>query len=247
MRLFVMALFTTAVVVAAGQDPSSLPDGEGKAIVTAACTSCHGLDLITPRQASRDEWAGIVERMKSYGTSLDSTQTTTVLDYLAKNFGPKGPTPATPAPAGPTGAADAAGKALVDGMCSSCHAADLITSKKATRTEWSGIIDRMKGYGLTIDEPQTKTLLDYLEKNHGTGQPQAQTAPPATAASADKGKSLVDGYCGSCHGLDLITERTGTQAEWQDVVERMNGRGAGVPEADIPVIVQYLTKTYGRQ
>ena len=124
MRLFLVALFTTAVVVAAGQDPTSLPDGEGKAIVTAACTSCHGLDLITPRQASRDEWSGIVERMKSYGTSLDNAQTTTVLDYLAKNFGPKGPTPATPAPAGPTDAADAAGKALVDGMCSSCHAAD---------------------------------------------------------------------------------------------------------------------------
>jgi mono/diheme cytochrome c family protein len=248
MRLFLMVLFTTAVVVAAGQDPSSLPDGDGKAIITAACTSCHGLDLITPRQASRDEWSGIVERMKSYGTSLDSAQTTTVLEYLAKNFGPKGPTPDTPAPAGPTDAADAAGKAIVDGACSSCHAADLITSKKATRTEWSGIVDRMKGYGLTIDEPQTKTLLDYLEKTYGTGQPQTATAAPgAPAATDDKGKSLVDGYCGSCHGLELITDRTGTQAEWQDVVERMNGRGAGVPETDIPVIVQYLTKTYGRQ
>ena len=48
----------------------------------------------------------------------------------------------------------------------------------------------------------------------------------------------------NCHDLDLVSNRTGTQAEWQEVVERMNGRGAGVADKDIPVLVQYLVKTY---
>lgn len=243
MRWFLVALFTTAVAVAAGQNPPSLPDGEGKAIVSGACTTCHGLDVITPKQVSREEWSGIIERMKGYGTNLDAAQTTTVLDYLAKNFGPKGQLPpAAPAPAGQNDATDAAGKALVSGVCSSCHAADLITSKQASRSEWQGIIERMKGYGTVLDDAQTKTLLDYLEKHHSP-----QQAATASAPTADKGKALVDGYCASCHDLDIVTGRTGTQAEWQDIVERMNGRGAGVPEADVPVLVQYLTKTYGRQ
>lgn len=262
MRWLLVTLFATAAVVAAGQDPT-LPDGEGKAIVAGACTTCHGLDMITGKQVSRDEWAGIVERMKSYGTTLDATQTNTVLDYLAKNFGPKGqqpPASTPPAATPPAGtpaagqddpAAEAAGKALVEGMCSSCHGADLITSKNVSRSDWQGIVDRMKGYGASLDDKQTTALLDYLVKHYGPKQ--AASAAPANAApgkaaaaAADPGKMLLESYCASCHDLDLVSGRTGTQSEWQDIVDRMNGRGAGVPDKDIPVLVQYLVKTYGR-
>jgi mono/diheme cytochrome c family protein len=129
-------------------------------------------------------------------------------------------------------AADAAGKALVSGVCASCHAADLITSKQAPRTEWKDIVDRMKGYGTNLDDKQYATLLDYLEKHHGPKQ------------AADPGKALLETACSNCHDLDLVSNRTGTQAEWQEVVERMNGRGAGVADKDIPVLVAYLVKTY---
>jgi hypothetical protein len=30
-----------------------------------------------------------------------------------------------------------------------------------------------------------------------------------------------------------------------EIVDRMNGRGAGVPEKDIPAMVDYLAKMYG--
>jgi hypothetical protein len=42
----------------------------------------------------------------------------------------------------------------------------------------------------------------------------------------------------------LVTNRTGSEAEWQEVVDRMNARGAGVVEKDVPVLVAYLAKTY---
>jgi cytochrome c5 len=230
MKWILVALLTTAAAMAAGQN-ATLPEGEGKSVINSACTSCHGVDLITAKTGTRDEWAAIVERMKTYGTNLSTAQTTTVVDYLAKSFGPKG---ATPAAAAQTDA-DAAGKALVDGVCASCHAADLTTSKQATRAEWAQVVETMKGYGASLDEKQTATLLDYLEKHHGL---------KSAAASEVDGKKLLEGFCANCHDLDIVSARTGTQAEWQEVVERMNGRGAGVPDKDIPLMVQYLVKTY---
>jgi cytochrome c5 len=235
MKWLFVALFTTAAAFAAGQN-GSLPDGEGKAIVNGACVNCHGVDLITGKTATHDEWATIVDRMKTYGANLDAKQTTTVTDYLAKAFPPKG---AAPAPAAAGGQdVDAAGKAMVNGVCASCHATDLITGKQATRKDWQDIIDRMKGYGATLDANQTTTLLDYLEKTQG---------PKQQASAGDAGKALLEANCTGCHDLDLVMNRTGNEAEWREVVDRMNGRGAGVPEKDVPALVQYLVKTYPKK
>jgi len=252
MRWLLVALFTTAAAFAAGQG-AQLPDGDGKAIVNAACTTCHGVDLITAKSASRADWAGTVDRMKTYGVTLDATQTTTVVDYLAKSFGPKGATPAPAAPAGApaaqdSAAADAAGKALVDNKCAGCHGLDLITGKTASRVDWTATLDRMKSYGASLDDKETTTMLDYLLKHYGP-KDQAAAAParPAAAAAAaapDAGKNLLNASCTNCHDLDLVTNRTGSESEWQEVVDRMNARGAGVVEKDVPVLVAYLAKTY---
>jgi hypothetical protein len=139
-------------------------------------------------------------------------------------------------------------KALVSGVCAGCHGADLTTDKKASKSEWQGIVDRMKTYGASLTEAQTVALVDYLARNYGTTPPPAAaaaSAAPAAAAKEDPGKAMLDGFCGTCHDLDLVSGRKGTVAEWQDIVDRMNGRGAGVPDKDVPALVQYLAKTYG--
>lgn len=247
MRWLLVALFTTAAAFAAGQG-AQLPDGDGKAIVNAACTTCHGVDVITAKSASREDWSGTVDRMKTYGASLDATQTNTVIDYLAKSFGPKGATPApAAAPASQdSAAADAAGKALIDEKCAGCHGVDLITGKQASKVDWTATLDRMKSYGASLDDKQTSTLLDYLVKHYGP-KDAAAAAPapaPAAAANADAGKNLLNNSCANCHDLDLVSNRTGSQAEWQEVVERMNARGAGLADKDVAVLVSYLAKTY---
>jgi cytochrome c5 len=238
MRWVFIALLTTVTAVAAGQN-ATLPDGEGKAIVTASCGGCHGIDLVTAKAASREDWAGTVERMKTYGMTMTAQQTTTVVDYLAKSFPPKGaaPAPAAP-PAGQTAASDTEAKAILDGACASCHGVDLVTNKKADKTEWANVVERMKTYGMSLTAAQTTLIVDYLAKMYGT-------TPPAAASAADAGKKIFEDYCGGCHDLDLTKNRKGTKSEWQEIVDRMNGRGAGVPDKDIPVLVDHLAKTYG--
>jgi len=321
MKLFLVASLALAGAVAMGQTPG-LPDGDGKAIINGGCVSCHGIDLITAKQISQADWSGILERMKGYGAALDDTQTSTLLNYLTKNFGVPGAAPAggasddaakalvagvcsschgpdlitskkasqtdwqgivdrmkgygatlddaqttnligyltrsfgvdgaapagavanAPVPAGAAGAGDAEAMGLISGLCSSCHGADLITSKKVDRLEWQGIVDRMKGYGAALDDRQTTVLMDYLAKTYGTGAAPAAAANAAPPA-ADAGKQILEGYCAGCHDLDLVSSRKGTRAEWQEIVDRMNGRGAGLAEADVPTLVDYLTRTYG--
>jgi len=234
MKWSLLILFTAGAALAAAQN-ASLPDGDGKAAVNGACTSCHGVDLITGKTATQQEWTGIVDRMKTYGASLSDAQTKTMVDYLAKSFGPKGATPAQAA-----GPSEAEMKALVSGVCSSCHGADLMTSKKATQSEWQGIVDRMKTYGASLDDKQTTGLVAYLTATYGTG-----AAPASAAAGPDPGQKTLENYCGSCHDLDLISNRKGTPAaEWQDIVDRMNARGAGVPAGEVGPLVQYLAKMY---
>ena len=43
---------------------------------------------------------------------------------------------------------------------------------------------------------------------------------------------------------NIVSARTGSEEEWKDVVDRMNARGSGVADKDVPLLAQYLAKTY---
>jgi virginiamycin B lyase len=66
----------------------TLPDGPGKDVVQAQCASCHALNLIANSGYSRAEWISLFTTM----VALPQDQTSTVADYLAKNF-PEKPRP----------------------------------------------------------------------------------------------------------------------------------------------------------
>jgi hypothetical protein len=74
-----------SVCLAQAQD---LPDGKGKDLLQMICADCHGLDVITTQRATKDGWASIVDSMVSRGASGTKEQLDTIIDYLAKNFGP---------------------------------------------------------------------------------------------------------------------------------------------------------------
>ena len=71
---------------AAGQTPAAA--GGPAQILESQCTSCHGLDLVTAKRASREEWTEILARMSANGATLAASDTPAVLDHLVANYGP---------------------------------------------------------------------------------------------------------------------------------------------------------------
>jgi len=53
------------------------------------CADCHGLDIIVSQRATKDGWAAIVDSMVGRGASGSKEELDTIVDYLAKNFGPE--------------------------------------------------------------------------------------------------------------------------------------------------------------
>jgi DNA uptake protein ComE-like DNA-binding protein len=53
------------------------------------CAACHGVDAIVAQRATKDGWESIVGDMVSRGASASNDDIKTIVEYLAKNFGPE--------------------------------------------------------------------------------------------------------------------------------------------------------------
>jgi hypothetical protein len=67
----------------------------------------------------------------------------------------------------------------------------------------------------------------------------APVGPDAAAAN------LVNTVCASCHTLDRVKNKTADKAGWTTTVARMKDKGAGLTDEQVPVVVEYLTKSAG--
>jgi hypothetical protein len=77
--------------------------------------------------------------------------------------------------------------------------------------------------------------------------------PPLSAGQqqADKlvdgpGSDLVKAKCTLCHDIGNIVRIRQSREEWQDTLKVMIRRGAPITPADETIIVEYLTKHYGK-
>lgn len=77
----------------------------------------------------------------------------------------------------------------------------------------------------------------------------AQADESAVRLKEDANRNLVIGNCVGCHSLDYIPmnsvflDRKG----WEATVAKMiNAMGAQIRKEDVPVIVDYLTRNYGK-
>lgn len=66
-----------------------LPDGDGKAIATENCQACHKLTNLTKAHKSLDDWKDTVQTMIDRGANVPPDKVDILVQYLAKNFGPK--------------------------------------------------------------------------------------------------------------------------------------------------------------
>lgn len=66
-----------------------LPEGEGRRILLASCTTCHELREVTKFRGyfTRAQWRDIVVTMVEYGAPVNQKQVDVLTDYLTLHFG----------------------------------------------------------------------------------------------------------------------------------------------------------------
>jgi competence protein ComEA len=62
---------------------------DGKALLERTCTKCHALTSTLKQRNTREGWSAIVDDMVARGAEVSDAGIDTIIDYLAKNFGPK--------------------------------------------------------------------------------------------------------------------------------------------------------------
>ncbi|HLG59968.1 MAG TPA: cytochrome c [Vicinamibacterales bacterium] len=89
--LCIAALMWAPVSSRAAGPEEELPDGDGKKILLAACTSCHDLSEVTKFRGyyTRAQWRDIVVTMVEYGADVKKPEVDTLVDYLTLNLGRK--------------------------------------------------------------------------------------------------------------------------------------------------------------
>jgi hypothetical protein len=76
----------------------------------------------------------------------------------------------------------------------------------------------------------------------------SQEAPPKDLPEGP-GRTLLLTACTACHDLKEVTKFRGfyTKDEWRDIVVTMVKYGAILKDEDVPVLVDYLFKNFGKK
>lgn len=70
------------------------------------------------------------------------------------------------------------------------------------------------------------------------------TAPAWGQDAADRGKTLVDAQCNSCHALTARVGSGYTKEGWNTVMRMMTNHGVKISAEDLPAMTAYLVKTF---
>jgi cytochrome c5 len=127
-----------------------LPEGDGRKIVESTCGSCHGLDIVTSKQYSKERWQSVVTEMIAQGAPLTKAQVSRVVEYLARNFGE-----------------ESRAKQLYVEICSFCHDLERVERESLTKQEWRGLIKGMIDEGAPVTQEEFSMIVDYLAEHYG--------------------------------------------------------------------------------
>ena len=87
-RSVTRALAMVAIVCVVAAADSDLPEGKGKDVVEDTCTDCHSLHRIKIQRLDEQGWNNILHEMIENGAAIEPDDMKTIVEYLAKNFGP---------------------------------------------------------------------------------------------------------------------------------------------------------------
>jgi cytochrome c5 len=167
-----------------------LPEGDGKEIAEKSCQACHELTNLTHASKSLDDWRGTVQIMVDNGADVPADSVDVLVNYLAKNFGPKTDSSApdahfsasasTPKPGG---LPDGDGKEIATNSCQACHTLTNLTDAHKNADQWRETVQLMMGRGADVPADKIDTLVNYLAKNFcPKDSAPAGAVPPQSAA-----------------------------------------------------------------
>jgi competence protein ComEA len=69
--------------------PAVAAQDEDRALLERKCTKCHALAVTTRQRNDKERWSVIVDDMVARGAELTDDEIERIIDYLAKNPGPR--------------------------------------------------------------------------------------------------------------------------------------------------------------
>ena len=119
------------------------------------------------------------------------------------------------------------GQAIVQQQCGGCHALKVVTSKRASKQQWSTLVDQMITRGADVPDEDIETLVDYLTKNFG-----AATAPagaekahdrtgPVNVNSATTAELAAALDLSAAESASIVSyrEQNGNFKQWRDLIK----------------------------
>jgi cytochrome c5 len=140
---------------------------------------------------------------------------------------------------------DGDGKKILQTACTACHGLEGVVKLHLDKDGWEGLISSMVSNGAQVDQKDFPVLVDYLVKNFGPAGGAKPAGGQAAGGSDADAKMILETSCTACHDLDLVSDQHLSKEDWQALVGSMIAKGASVSDKDVPMLVDYLAKTYG--
>ena len=89
MKTYRTALILMPLLFALPAQPQELPEAKGKDLYEKICGTCHGTEVVFKTRTTKEKWKDTVDEMAARGAEGTDAQLDTIIDYLAKCFGPR--------------------------------------------------------------------------------------------------------------------------------------------------------------
>ena len=229
MNLLLAVLLCSGYLHGQEERGPALPDGEGKELVTFACSQCHGLRETQILRDGEKGWEEVVNRMVLFGAQLSPSEADAVTHYLATYLGPNSGIMSASASRQnsmgdgikrfllPMGL----GKELVAARCGAmCHDLERVVSSNRTKADWVSITNNMVQRGLKATPDEINTMIGYLQASFSAGtkpqivqsnfvKPMPVNNQQPQLGSARAGGEIFLQKCFQCHAVEPGAVRSG--------------------------------------
>jgi competence protein ComEA len=115
------------------------------------------------------------------------------------------------------------GKAIVQRNCSHCHALKVVTSKRATKDQWSALVDQMVSRGADLNDDEIDIVVEYLAKNFAakasaSGSTSAEQMVNVNQATAAELAAVLNLSSEQSQAIIAYRDKKGKFKDWHDLV-----------------------------